>query len=78
MGASQNQGPVKSTPVFKFKVEGGKTYQFKARPAKSDGIIEVQTVDDDGNQLGKAASPNKGAVAKIENLKLAKSGPIYT
>ena len=63
--------------MFKFKVEGGKTYQFKARPAKSDGIIEVQAVDDDGNDLGKAASPNKGAVAKIENLKLAKSGPIY-
>ena len=63
--------------VFKFKVEGGKTYQFKARSAKSDGIIEVQAVDDDGNELGKATSPNKGAVAKIENLKLAKSGPIY-
>ena len=40
--------------MFKFKVEGGKTYQFKTRPAKSDGIIEVQTVDDDGNELGKS------------------------
>ena len=63
--------------VFKFKVEGGKTYQFKARPARADGLVEVQAVDDDGNDLGKAASPNAGALVKLENLKLAKSGPIY-
>jgi len=30
-----------------------------------------------GTNSAKATSPNKGAVAKIENLKLAKSGPIY-
>jgi hypothetical protein len=46
--------------VFKFKVDGGKTYQFKARPAKSSGSIDVSVVDDDGNDLGKASSPNKG------------------
>ena len=46
--------------VYKFKVEGGKTYQFKARPARADGIIDVQVVDDAGNDLGKASSPNAG------------------
>jgi hypothetical protein len=34
-------------------------------------------VDDDGNDLGKGSSPKKGAVAKIENLKLQKTGFIY-
>jgi von Willebrand factor type A domain len=63
--------------VFKFKAGGGKTYQFKARPAKTDGSIDLAAVDDDGNDLGKGSSPNKGAVAKIENLKLQKTGFIY-
>jgi hypothetical protein len=63
--------------VFKFKVDGGKTYQFKARPAKSSGSIDVAVVDDDGNDLGKASSPNKGAVVKVENIKLQKSGSIF-
>jgi len=66
-----------SMDVFKFKVEGGKTYQFKARPAKDSGILDVAVVDDDGKDLGQASSPNKGAVAKVENIKLPKSGPIY-
>ena len=67
---------IDSKDVFKFKVEGGKTYQFKARPARETGIIDVAVVDDDGNDLGHASSP-KGAVVKVENIKLPKSGPIY-
>jgi len=66
-----------SMDVFKFKAEGGKTYQFKARPAKADGIIDLAAVDDDGTDLGKGSSANKGAVAKIENIKLQKSGYVF-
>jgi hypothetical protein len=68
---------VDTMDVFKFKVDGGKTYTFKARPANSQATIQIQIVDGDGVDLGSGSSPNAGAVAKVENIKLAKSGSIY-
>jgi hypothetical protein len=63
--------------VFKFKAQGGKTYQFKARPARVDGSIDLSAVDDDGNSLGNGSSANGGAVANLDGLKLTKVGYIY-
>lgn len=63
--------------VFKFKVEAGKTYQAKARPAKADGTIDLAVVDEDGVDLGKASSPNAGAAAKVTDIKPTSAGFIY-
>ncbi len=68
---------VDKVDVFKFKAGGGKSYQFKARPAKADGSIDLSAVNDDGVALGSASSPNKGAVATLDGLKLTKDGYIY-
>jgi len=68
---------VRPIAVFKLKAQGGKNYQFKARPAKSDGSIDLSAVNDDGIALGSASSPNKGAVATLDKLTLAKDGYIY-
>ncbi len=63
--------------VFKFKAEQGKVYQFKARAINPEASIELQAIDSDGAILGKGESPNKGAAAKLENLKLAQPGDVY-
>jgi len=63
--------------VFKFKAEQGKVYLFKARPKNPEASIELQAIDSDGVILGKGESPNKGAAAKLENLKPAEPGYVY-
>jgi len=68
---------VRTIAVYKFKAQGGKNYQFKARPAKADGSIDLSAVNDDGVNLGSASSPNKGAVATLDKLTLPKDGYIY-
>jgi hypothetical protein len=68
---------VRPVAVFKFKAQGGKTYQFKARPARADGSIDLSAVNDDGVSLGSASSPNKGAVATLDKLTVAKDQYVY-
>ena len=63
--------------VFKFKAEAGKSYQFKVRPSSANATLQLQAVDSDGVQLGNGQSVNRGAVAKIENLKIPKAGYIF-
>ena len=72
-----NMNDVDAMDVFKFTAEAGKTYQFKARPAADGAIMTLSAVDGDGVNLGDGHPPNNGAVAKLENLKLAKTGAIY-
>jgi hypothetical protein len=69
--------PSRPIAVFKFKAQGGKSYQFKARPARSDGTIDLSAENDDGVSLGNASSPNAGAVATLDKLTLANDGFIY-
>jgi von Willebrand factor type A domain len=71
---SQNTRPI---AFFKFKAQGGKTYLFKARSARSDGNISLSAEDDDGVSLGTASSPNAGAVATLDKLTIPKDGYIY-
>jgi hypothetical protein len=68
---------VRPIAVFKFKAQGGKTYQFKARPARADGSIDLSAVNDDGVNLGSASSPNKAAVATLDKLTVPKDQYIY-
>lgn len=68
---------VRPIAVFKFKAQGGKAYQFKARPARADGSIDLSAVNDDGVNLGSASSPNKGAVATLDKLTVPKDQYIY-
>ncbi len=63
--------------VFKFKATGGKTYQFKARPARTDANLGLSAVNDDGVNLGSGNSPNAGAVATLDKLTIPKDGYIY-
>jgi hypothetical protein len=74
---SNYMSEVRPLAVFKFKATGGKSYQFKARPAKADGSINLTAVNDDGVDLGSGSSTNKGAVASIDKLTLPKDGYIY-
>jgi len=63
--------------VFKFKATGSKTYQFKARPARTDANLGLSAVNDDGVNLGSGNSPNAGAVATLDKLTIPKDGYIY-
>jgi von Willebrand factor type A domain len=72
-----NMNDADTMDVFKFTAEAGKTYQFKARPAADGAVMTLAAVDRDGVNLGNGQSPNPGAVAKLENLKLAKTGAIF-
>jgi hypothetical protein len=74
---NNNLNDADTMDVFKLTAEAGKTYQFKARPAADGAYMTVNAVDGDGVNLGGGQSPNAGAVAKLENLKLAKTGAIY-
>jgi hypothetical protein len=62
---------------FKFKADGTNSYSFKVRPSSDQGQMSLQAVDGDGVQLGQSTAPNRGAVAKLEGLKVAKPGYIY-
>jgi hypothetical protein len=72
-----NLNGVDTMDVYKFNAEAGKAYTFKARPGTDDGTIGLAAVDGDGVSLGSGQSPNAGAVAKVENIKLAKGGAVY-
>ena len=63
--------------VFKFEAQDGEVYQFKARPARADGSIDLSASNDDGVNLGTGSSPNKGTLAKLDKLSLPKDGYIY-
>jgi hypothetical protein len=45
--------------------------------ARADGSIDLLASNDDGDSLGNGSSPNKGAVATLDNLSLPKDGYIY-
>jgi len=68
---------VDTMDVFKFKADGTSSYSFKVRPSSAQGLLSLQAVDDDSVQLGQSTAPNRGTVAKLEGLKLAKPGYIY-
>jgi len=72
-----NMNDADTLDVFKFTAEAGKTYQFKARPAADGAYMTLSAEDGDGVSLGSGQSPNAGALAKLENLKLAKTGAIF-
>ena len=72
-----NMNTVDTLDEFKFKADAGTAYTFKARSGNDNGSIILHAVDSDGVVLGDGQSPNAGAVAKMENLKLAKAGWIF-
>ena len=74
---SQSTRDTVNVNVFKFKAQGGEVYQFKARPTRTDGSIDLSASNDDGVNLGSGGSPNKGAVATLDKLSLPKDGYIY-
>ncbi len=63
--------------VFKFKLDAGKTYSLRARPADPKATLQIQVVDSDGTELAQQSAPNPGAAAKVDGIRLAKSGAIY-
>jgi hypothetical protein len=72
-----NMNTVDTLDEFKFKADAGTAYTFKARSGNDNGSIILHAVDSDGVTLGDGSSPNYGAVAKMENLKVAKAGWIF-
>jgi len=54
----------------------GARYANHLRGGRHASII-LHAVDSDGVTLGDGSSPNYGAVAKMENLKVAKAGWIF-
>jgi len=68
---------VDTMDVFKFKADAGTAYQVKVRTGNDAASMVLHAVDADGVVLGDGSSPNYGAVAKMENLKLAKAGMIF-
>jgi hypothetical protein len=74
---SRGMSDVDKMDEFKFKADGTNSYSFKVRPSSDQGQMSLQAVDGDGVQLGQSTAPNRGAVAKLEGLKVAKPGYIY-
>jgi hypothetical protein len=70
-------GDTDQIDIFKFKADGGTAYAFKARPGDPKATLQLQATNSDGDALGQAQSPNPGAAAKLEDLKVAKSGSVY-
>ncbi len=62
--------------TYKFKAKAGVAYQIKVRPGE-DVEMKVEAIDADGVSLGKAISPNAGALAKIEKFSVKEAGFIY-
>lgn len=59
--------------TYKIQLPAG-PLSLKVRPSNESVALTVEIYDADGVQLGRAFAPNAGAVTKLENVTLPKSG----